>query len=89
MKKSTKSFIAVAMVALTCGFFAFQSSSEMVSGNVEALTEAEVSFGKLKAFTPDGSSTVKRPTGNSTDLCNIIKANTVQTGTCLEIVVRP
>lgn len=78
------------MVALTCGFFALQSSSEIVCGNVEALTEVEVSFEKVVAYTPDATSRKARATGNSTQLCNIIPASTVKTGTyCLGIVSKP
>lgn len=89
MKKSTKTLIATAMVALTFGFFTLQSASDMICGNVEALTDVEVSTQKLKAFPYDSSSKVRRPYGSSNTLCNIVRASSVQNGTCLEIVVRP
>ena len=41
MKKITKIITATTIAAFTCGFFALNSSSDVMLGNIEALTDGD------------------------------------------------
>ena len=42
MKKITKIITATTIAAFTCGFFALNSSSDVMLGNIEALTDGDL-----------------------------------------------
>lgn len=91
MKRTTKTFIAIAVAAFACGFYNLQSSSKVICGNVEALTDGDaVSFIKHDAKTFDETSTKARTVREvKHGFCQYLPANTEPDGKCWEVVVKP
>lgn len=95
MKKSTKSFVAVAMVALTCGFFALESSNEIVRGNIDALTSGENNntiewYNAYKGINNTNYPTKRmRGSNENPSFCNYAPCLSTPDGTCGEVVCRP
>ena len=89
-----KSFIAIAMVALTCGFFALQSSNEIVSSNIEALSSNEgngCDYYTAYKGVNNSNYTTRRMRGSNENpsFCTYAPCYSYTDGTCWEIVVRP
>ncbi|MBO4560655.1 MAG: hypothetical protein J5705_01645 [Bacteroidaceae bacterium] len=94
MKKITKIITATTIAAFTCGFFALNSSNDVMLGNIEALTD-----GDCNVTIEDTPCAVRTTWGEQ---ANIVKEYTGWCGwydrtqipdydvpTCKEIVVRP
>ena len=94
MKKITKIITATTIAAFTCGFFALNSSSDVMLGNIEALTDGDCKVTiedtncALYASWSDAADIVRLPT----DWCgweDHTQRPDYNVPTCKEIVVRP
>ena len=94
MKKITKIITATTIAAFTCGFFALNSSSDVMLGNIEALTDGDCKVTiedtqcAYYASWSDASDIVRQ----ATEWCgweNHTQRPDYNVPTCKEIVVRP
>lgn len=89
-----KSFIAIAMVALTCGFFALKSSNAIVCSNIEALSSGEQPDREYYTAYKGTNNTSypkdrMRGSNENPSFCTIVPSLGIQDGTCWEIIIRP
>lgn len=92
MKRTTKTFIAIAVAAFACGFSALQLSSEIVLGNQEALSQTEIingiTFDFHTAYQYDENKTAIRVHADPKHgFCAGVTCNGNITGVCWELVV--
>lgn len=79
MKRIKRTFIAIVMAAMACGYFSINSTNEVICSNVEALTEEwdgrtlkpneHVAYNRFLCGNPNKSWTIKWIDGKATGIC--------------------